>query len=263
PSFSENTYKNTRKLRNFLKKILGPYRSESLSPSRTSEIVTGKTSFIRSDTLQKLIEGKDIDIYTCPYPVYNELIKKRIKKDFEKAIMTLQGMKFKDRLCLFLSTFTALVDRSKFYLSRKDKFLEAFMLLKRKKDIPRFKEYMSKRYETMLFVINMIEPHPYIKGRRDAAKKFFSRLSSKRLETFAKVYASLREGNRKVIDRFLRNYGRYEVMRLRTRLKGPKVIRDFAKRYGAKVQPTLAAYWTNSDGRVRRKLEIIFSAFLA
>ncbi|MCD6449684.1 MAG: hypothetical protein J7L34_04165, partial [Thermotogaceae bacterium] len=41
PSFSENTYKNTRKLRNFLKKILGPYRSESLSPSRTSEIVTG------------------------------------------------------------------------------------------------------------------------------------------------------------------------------------------------------------------------------
>ena len=70
PSFSENTYKNTRKLRNFLKKIIGPYSAEKLSPSRTSEIVTGKTTFIRSHTLQRLLEGKGIDLFSCPYPIH-------------------------------------------------------------------------------------------------------------------------------------------------------------------------------------------------
>ena len=120
---------------------------------------------------------------------------------------------------------------------------------------------MSKRYETMLFVIDMIDPHPYIKGRQQAAMRFFRRASAKKLEVFAFVYAQMKKDSRKVLDRFLRNYGRYEAMRLKTRLKGPQVIRDFAKKHGASVQAALAAYWAESDGRVRRHIEHLAGRF--
>ena len=75
-------------------------------------------------------------------------------------------------------------------------------------------------------------------------------------------HISLRESDRQVADRFLRNYGRYEKMRLRTRLKGPQVIREFAKKYRARVQPAFAAYWIESDGRVRRHIENLAGRFV-
>jgi hypothetical protein len=41
------------------------------------------------------------------------------------------------------------------------------------------------------------------------------------------------------------------------RLKGPEMVREFAKKYSLKVQPLFAAFWCEEDGRVRRRLERI------
>ncbi|WP_369792325.1 hypothetical protein [Thermotoga sp. 2812B] len=43
-------------------------------------------------------------------------------------------------------------------------------------------------------------------------------------------------------------------MRFEIRLKGPEVVRGFARKYSLKVQPLFVAFWFKEDGRVRRRL---------
>nr|WP_153020863.1 hypothetical protein [Kosmotoga sp. DU53] len=78
-----------------------------------------------------------------------------------------------------------------------------------------------------------------------------------RIDEFIKHYVKFNEHNRKLLDRFLRNYGRYDGIRFGVRIDGPERVRAFAKRYRLKIQPCFIAYWCEEDGRTRRKLERI------
>jgi hypothetical protein len=51
-------------------------------------------------------------------------------------------------------------------------------------------------------------------------------------------------------------------VRFEIRLKGPDIMREFAKKYSLKVQPSFIAFWCEEDGRVRRKLERILRALV-
>ncbi|MDK2884380.1 MAG: hypothetical protein PWQ33_959 [Pseudothermotoga sp.] len=106
----------------------------------------------------------------------------------------------------------------------------------------------------MEFVVSMVEAHPFIEGRKEAVKKALERMKGKKLERFALRYIDLEESDRKLLDRFLRNYGRYDGVRFGIRLKGPEAVRGFARKYSLKVQPLFAAFWCEEDGRVRRRL---------
>ena len=77
----------------------------------------------------------------------------------------------------------------------------------------------------------------------------------KKLWEFIQGYIRLDEYDRKLMDRFLRNYGRYEGIRFGMRVKGPEVVRKFAKKYHLEIQPSFLAYWCEDDGRVRRRQE--------
>ncbi|MDI3495815.1 MAG: hypothetical protein PWQ72_1942, partial [Pseudothermotoga sp.] len=107
----------------------------------------------------------------------------------------------------------------------------------------------------MEFVVSMVKAHPFIEGRKEAVKKALERMKGKKLERFALRYIDLEESDRKLLDRFLRNYGRYDGVRFGIRLKGPEVMREFARKYSLKVQPSFAAFWCEEDGRVRKRLE--------
>ena len=148
----------------------------------------------------------------------------------------------------------AQIERGKFYLSRKDKFKEAYEALG---ETRRLKRYMSKRYETMEFMIDMVRAHPYIEGRKAVVRKAIERMGKKRLDEFVRRYVELDEADRKLLDKFLRNYGRYESIRFGIRTDGPERVRSFAKRYKLKIQQCFIAYWCEEDGRTRRKLERI------
>jgi len=175
PNYNISMYENTEKLRKYLKSLIDPYRKENVSIGDLSAIFTGKTKVIRGNTLRKIIEGitesRNVDITRMPYPVYNELVKHRIEKSFEEAIQYLEKLPFSERKRLFFSTFIALADREKFYLSRKDKLLEAYKSLR---NINVFANLMSKRYETMNFVADMVKAHPYVEGRKMAIHKAYT-----------------------------------------------------------------------------------------
>ncbi|ACR79768.1 MULTISPECIES: hypothetical protein [Kosmotoga] len=255
PNYYISMYENTEELRKYLKTLIGPYRKENVSIAGLSAIFTGKTKVIRGNTLRKIIEriteSRNVDITRMPYPVYNELVKHRIEKSFDEAVKYLEKLPFSERKRLFFSTFIALIDREKFYLSRKDKLLETYKSLR---GIDTFANLMSKRYETMNFVVDMVKAHPYIEGRKAAIRKAVDRM---RIDEFIKHYAKFNEHNRKLLDKFLRNYGRYDGIRFGVRIDGPERVRAFAKRYRLKIQPCFIAYWCEEDGRTRRKLERI------
>ncbi len=256
PKFSKSLYPNTSDLRSFISKIVGPYRKEKISAGRISEIITGKTKKIRGNTLRKILQEKNVDTLKVPQPVYNELIKMLIKYRFEKALKELKQMPLSERKLLFFSTYTALLKREKFFLSRKDKLKESYELLG---DVEGFGKYMVRRYETMEFVVDMIKAHPYVEGRKAVVRKAIDRMGIKKLDEFVRRYIELDEYDRKLLDRFLRNYGRYDGVRFGTRIKGPDVVRRFARKYNLKIQPSFLAYWYEDDGRTRRRLERVLT----
>ncbi len=249
--YGVSSYENTEKLKKYLKKILNPYRKENVSMKGICDILTGRTKKVRGDTLKKLLLGKTVGI-DVPFPVFNEIVKTELEEQFERALKELKQLSLSERKRLFISTYTALLKREKFYLSRKDKLKESYELLG---DVEEFGKYMSKRYETMEFVVDMVKAHPYVEGRKAVVRKAIDRMGARKLDEFVRKYIELDEHNRKLLDRFLRNYGRYDWIRFGMRVKGPEVVRRFARKYNLKIQPSFLAYWCEDDGRTRRRLE--------
>ncbi|MBO8139943.1 MAG: hypothetical protein H0Z22_05670 [Thermosipho sp. (in: Bacteria)] len=253
PNYNISSYKNTKELREYLRNIIKSYRKENVSIRGLYEILSGKTNKIRGNTLKKIIIGKELNIKSH-FPIYNELLKMELRKNFNKAIKEIENMYLLDRKKLFITTYMSQLKRKKFYLSRKDKFMEAYESLK---NIEKFKRLMAKKYTTMEFAVDMVKAHPYIEGRKLVVGKALNRMGIKSLEKFIQIYIEFDENERKLIDRFLRNYGRYEGINFETKVKGPECVKVFARKFQLKVQPTFLAYWCEEDGRVRRKLERI------
>jgi len=248
PRYDVSLYPNTEELQLFIKNTVGAYRKEKVSAGRLSEIINGKTRSIRGDTLRKLIKSHaNVEV---PFPVYNEWVKLKIEAGFEEAIKDIRQMSPLRRRRLFISTYMAQINRKKLYISRKDRFKEAYKLLEHPE---RFEEFMGKRYETMEFVIEMAKAHPYIEGRKAALKKALDRMSGRALSKFVERYAELDENSKELIDRFLRNYDRYEGIRFGVSIGGPEEVREFAKSYNLKIRPAFLAYWCEAK-RTRRKL---------
>jgi hypothetical protein len=250
PRYDVSLYPNTGELRIFIKNMVGAYRKEKVSAGRLSEIINGKTRSIRGDTLRK-VKKLPVSI-EAPFPVYNEWMKLKIESQFKEAMRSIKDMSLFERKRSFMSTYMALTNRKRFYISRRDKFKETYKLLNHPE---KFEEFTSKRYETMEFVIEMIKAHPYIEGRKATLRKVFDRIGEKTLSEFVENYVDLEEDEKALIDRFLRNYGRYDGVRFNIRLKGPDEVREFAKKYHLKIQPLFAAFWCEEDGRVRKRLE--------
>ncbi|AIY87038.1 MULTISPECIES: tetratricopeptide repeat protein [unclassified Thermotoga] len=252
---NNSLYKNTKSLQRFLKRNTTSikYLSEmtGIARNRLSDILNGKTQKIRGETLRKIAKALEkSNILSFPAPLLNEWVKLKIEENFSASLREIKTKILEERQILFLATYMALLDRK--FLSRKERLKKAYTLLE---DIESFADFMAKDHQTMEFVVSMVKAHPFIEGRKEAVKKALERMKRKRLERFALRYIEMKESDRKLLDRFLRNYGRYNGVRFGVRLKGPDVVREFARRYSLKVQPLLVAFWCEEDGRVRRRLE--------
>ncbi|KFZ21470.1 hypothetical protein [Thermotoga neapolitana] len=243
---TRSTYPNTSEVREYIKNVIQKRRP--LSSKGISDILKGKTRTIRADTIRRLLTFS-VDP-SAPFPIWNEWIKMEIERKYKESSEKIKGFSLHQRQILFLSTYTALLDRE--FLSRKERLKKTYTLLE---DIESFADFMAKDYQTMEFVVSMVKAHPFVEGRKEAVKRALARMKRKRLERFVLRYIEMKESDRKLLDRFLRNYGRYDGVRFGIRLKGPEVVREFAKKYSLKVQPLFAAFWCEEDGRVRRRLE--------
>lgn len=246
--YTKSSYLSTAQLRNYIQKTA--QNEKNLSPKGILDVLKGKTKTIRGNTIRRLLtSGVDAG---APFPAWNEWIKMEIELKFKESPEKLKEFPFHQRQILFLSTYTAILDRK--CLSRKEKLKKAYELLEK---FESFLNFMAKDHPTMEFVISMVKAHPFIEGRKEAVKKALGRMERKKLKRFTLRYIEMKEHDRKLLDRFLRNYGKYEGVRFGIRLKSPEVVRKFAREYSLKVQPSFAAFWSEEDGRVRKRLERI------
>ena len=259
-------YKNTKEFRNYLRRHVKSIRQASkmtgIAWDRLRDIMYGKVSTIKGTTLRKLITGLNLDPFTAPNCVATQWWRTMIEKKFLESLELLDQMRFEERIKDFLLTYMSMPERETTckYLSRKDKLRQAITFCG---DVKAFKEFMSQRHETMEFVVDMVDTHPYIEGRKAVVKKAIEKMGIKRLKEFIQRYIELDESDRKLLDRFMRNYGRYDGIRFGLRVKGPKVVREFARRYRLKIlQPMFLAYWCEDDGRVRRRLERVLKSMV-
>ncbi|KAF2960276.1 helix-turn-helix domain-containing protein [Thermotoga sp. 38H-to] len=252
---NNSLYRNTKSLQRFLRRNTTSIKHLSeitgVARNRLSDILNGKTQKIRGETLRKIAKALEkSNILSFPPPLLSEWVKLRIEENFSAALREIKTKRLEERQILFLSTYTALIDRK--FLSRKERLKKAYTLLE---DIESFADFMAKDHRTMEFVVSMVKAHPFVEGRKEAVKRALARMKRKRLERFVLRYIEMKESDRKLLDRFLRNYGRYDGVRFGIRLKGPEVVREFAKKYSLKVQPLFVAFWCEEDGRARRRLE--------
>lgn len=212
--FEKNLYKNSKSLRNYLKKYMKNINKASkitkISRDKLYDILNGKTKNIRGETIRKLINGLNIEIENnTPNEIFSELIKIKIDENFEKTISFLNEKEDIEKNKLIISTYMSLYDRKNQYryLIKKDNLKKILYLIN--SDFEKFKEFTNKRYETKRFISYVLNPPIFIKGRRDLILKFLNNIHYENLNDFINFYLNINEDEREILDIFIRNYIRF------------------------------------------------------
>ncbi len=257
PNFEVSRYENVKEIRTYLKKHMNSAsqakRFSGVGKANILAILNGRVKMIKGHTLKRLIKGLKIGIDTnSPFAIRNEYTKMVIENGFEKAIEEVEKMNQSERTILLISTYMVYLDRRKSlsYLSRKGKLKEAFDLLN---NMERFKAFMFKRYETMEFVNSMIKAHPFIQARKDLAKAYLERMPKRIRERFIQKYIAMDEEEKKIIDRFARDYVRYDI-KWGMRVSVPDEMKDLIQSFHLKKRPASLSYWALDDEEEREKL---------
>ncbi len=259
PDYERSSYRNTQDLRRWLENlgsISQIHKISGISRANLYSIINGKTDTVRGETLKKLLTAmvgkRDFDL---PFAVFNEKIKAKIEKDFENAVNTLDGMDPEERGVRMFFAYSAKVSRRKSlpYLSRKGVLKKMFDLCARMGD---FKEFASRRYETMKFVHEAVaEMHPFFEARRDLVMEFFGRLTVEKRKILIEAYLGSDEERREVGDRFMRNYVRYDID-WGIKLKLPEEIKGFSKKYDLDGTLSTVAFWALEKKEMKNFLKL-------
>lgn len=283
PEFRVSKYENSDFLKNYLKNYMRSathtYKISGVGKATILAILNGRVKMVRGNTLKKLIRALKIKPSSSdsPFSIWNEYVKMKTEDAFVRSIEKLKKIEKGQREVNFISTYMAYLSRRKSlsFLSRKRKLEEAFNLLE---DLEKFKELMSKRYETMEFVNNMVnEMYPFFQARKDLARKFISKMPKVAREKFTKNYIEIdtdrpfiNENNREIIDRFVRNYIRYDI-KWGIDLKSVSLLqydrpqymtlRRVIQEFHLKRMPAILAYYAVEDGEERKRLLNVLKKF--
>lgn len=220
----KSLYENSTKLKKYLKEKI---KNISLASKLTNlprytirSILNNKTKVIRGETLKKFINGFSFEIESdTPKEIFNEIIKLKLFNNFEKGLSFLEKKDLNYGKKLIIATYISLFNREKDFktLSRRDVLKKLFYLYENNFD--KLKEYLKTNSEFIYFVFNIINPNPFIKGRRDLILKFLNHLNVDELNRFIDFYLNLKEKEREILDIFLRNYIRFSRLSINLNVK--------------------------------------------
>ncbi|GEM_PF-251115 len=279
PNYRISRYENSESVRKYLRDNMRSatyaYKVSGVGKANILALLNNHVKEVKGDTLKRLIIGLRIKVYPkgSPFPIWNEYVKTRIKSAFSRSIEKLKNIGQEQRQIDFISTYMAYLNRQKSlpHLSRKGNLKKAVDLLK---NIQKFEDYMSKRYETMKFVNDMVNKmYPFLQARKDLAKKFVEGMSSKAREKLIEIYAENKshfficENDRKIIDKFVRHYIRYQNTKWKIGLKSvssfqfehsqcPSLER-IIQIFSLKKTPTILAYYALERKERKRFLNLL------
>ncbi|WP_052295965.1 helix-turn-helix domain-containing protein [Pseudothermotoga thermarum] len=245
---STSMYENTLELRNCIRSLCSNIselsRRTGISRSNLSKLLNGKFKSIKGGTIFKILPYVNKETILTFKPFLCEKIKSQIDGLFRETFEYLHNMDSVERKKLLLATYSAQLEGTK----------GINLLTVMNKD---FQKADGTNLLLIRFICDAFEAHPYIEARKNLVKNVFERMSKDKFEKFLQRYMELEEKDRKLLNKFLRNYAKYENTRFSIALQDSEVLKAFSVEYSLKPQALCAAYWCEEDGRIRRKLNRI------
>ncbi len=101
---------------------------------------------------------------------------------------------------------------------------------------------------------------PYVEARRDLEIEFLKRMPDHVKEKFIKAYLELGKDEKSIIDRFARDYIRYDI-RWGMRVDVPNSMKKYTQAFHFKETPVALAYWALDTQKEREKLLEVLEKF--
>lgn len=197
-------YRNSRRLREVLLKKIDNLKSFSkingLSYQKLYLNLKGKTECIKSELLRQIILALDIDKMDSIPPIRKELKKIELEKEFKSNEKNLYRLSREELFLKFWSVIFSIDQKLKIDLNCcEDLIFE---------DLSEFFSYMGNSYHGKYIFNCMFDSSPYFEAKKMLSITFLSELYHS--YDFTAFYKTLKEKERKVMNRFIRNYSRFD-----------------------------------------------------
>ncbi len=278
-------YLNTKTLRAFIRKEIGkeqiPIDSLNIPESTLKEFLSAKTKYIQPSTLKNIIDVLEFKINTStPICIIKELKKKDIDKKFEINFEKFKNLPKGRQISEFFTSYFVHYYKEEIDLKKIIKEIEDDSLIEERCD------YYTKELVNSIFernpkinfnslLTNVQKPkiytnknitfneHPFYLGRKEVVKRFMKDLNKKNLKEFIENYIGLDTKQKKTIEKFIMNYGRYYDLKDIPKEFTPKVAKEinpFVKKYTLKRKPSALSFYV-FEGEERAELVEIIGNF--
>ncbi|POZ92267.1 hypothetical protein [Petrotoga halophila] len=278
-------YLNTKTLRAFIRKEIGkekiPIDSMNISERTLKEFLSAKTKYIQPNTLRNILDALEFKINTStPICIIKELKKKDIDKKFEINFEKFKNLPKGRQISEFFTSYFVHYYKEEIDLKKIIKEIEDDSLIEERCD------YYTKELVNSIFernpkinfnslLTNVQKPkiytnknitfneHPFYLGRKEVVKRFMKDLNKKNLKEFIENYIGLDTKQKKTIEKFIMNYGRYYDLKDIPKEFTPKVAKEinpFVKKYTLKRKPSALSFYV-FEGEERAELVEIIGNF--
>ncbi|PNR89072.1 hypothetical protein X925_04195 [Petrotoga sp. 9T1HF07.CasAA.8.2] len=284
-NLDNNYYLNTKTLRNFIKQEIEkgqvPIKELNISKRTLNDFLFGKTKQIKPNTLRKIINTLEFEINTSlAIPIVKELKKKDIDKKFEENFYKFIKLKVENQLSEFFTSYLVHYHRQEVKLEKVIKEIESESLIKERCDYYTRELINSIFEETPKIDVDSLltnnqrlktftnkditfKEHPYYSARKILVKRFMKDLNKKNLKEFIENYIGLDTKQKKTVEKFIMNYGRYYDLKdipKEFTPKVPKEIDPFVKKYTLKRKPSAISFYV-FEGEEREEFVEICNNF--
>jgi hypothetical protein len=281
-NLDNNQHRSTPKLRDFIRKEIGkekiPIDSMNVSEKTLKEFLSAKTKYIQPSTLRNILEALEFEITTStPICIIKELKKKDIDKKFEINLEKFKNLPKERQISEFFTSYLVHHYKEEIDLKKIIKEIQDDSLIEQRCDYYT-KELINSIFERNpkidfnFLLTNVQKPkiytdknitfngHPFYLGRKDIVKKFMKDLNKKNLKEFIENYVSLDTRQKKTVEKFVMNYGRYYDLKdipKEFTPKVPKEIDPFVKKYTLKRKPSAISFYVFEGDEREKFVEII------
>ncbi|ABX32045.1 hypothetical protein Pmob_1341 [Petrotoga mobilis SJ95] len=275
-------YLNTKTLRTFIRKEIGKEKisidSINISERTLKEFLFEETQYIQPSILRNIIDALEFEIDTStPICIIKELKKKDIDKKFEINLEKFKNLPKGRQISEFFTSYLIHYYKGEIDLKKVIKEIEDDSLIEERCD------YYTKELINSIFERNpkiefnslltnvqkqriytnkniTFNEHPFYLGRKEVVKRFMKDLNKKNLKEFIENYIGLDTTQKKTIEKFIMNYGRYYDLKDIPKEFTPKVpeeINPFVKKYTLKRKPLALSFYVFEGEDREEFVEII------
>ncbi|ABX32222.1 hypothetical protein Pmob_1521 [Petrotoga mobilis SJ95] len=284
-NLDNNQHRSTPKLRDFIRKEIGkekiPIDSINISEKTLKEFLFEETQYIQPSTLRNIIDALEFEITTStPICIIKELKKKDIDKKFEINLEKFKNLPKGRQISELFTSYLVHYYKEEIDLKKIIKEIEDDSLIEERCDYytKELINYIFERNPKINFnslLTNVQEPkiytnknitfneHPFYLGRKEVIKRFMKDLNKKNLKEFIENYIGLDTRQKKTVEKFIMNYGRYYDLKdipKEFTPKVPKEIDPFVRKYTLKRKPSAISFYV-FEGEEREEFVKIIGNF--